>query len=162
MELKPGLKKVPKTTNSGVYILEIYLKDELFLNSKKFNLLLHTGYYYYFGSAQKNLISRINRHIKKDKIIHWHIDLLTTNSKCNVSNVYYLLDMGKEIECEMRKKVEEGFHLLHPIKSFGNSDCKNCYSHLLYSKTKISYNHFCSLYHSMVSFIPSHNGISDS
>lgn len=153
---------MPKTTNSGVYILEIYLKDELFLNTKKFNVLLYSGYYYYFGSAQKNLISRINRHIKKEKIIHWHVDLLTTNTQSEVTNVYYLLDVGKELECDMRKKVEEGFHLLHPIKSFGNSDCKNCYSHLLYSKTQITYNHLCSLYHSMVSFIPSHNGISDS
>lgn len=83
-----------KTTNSGIYILEIYIKDELLLNAKKFNTVLNDGYYYYFGSAQKNLISRINRHVKKEKIIHWHIDLLTTNPQCVVSNVYYLLDVG--------------------------------------------------------------------
>jgi len=124
--------------------------------------ILLPGFYYYFGSAQKNLKSRINRHIKKDKIIHWHIDQITANKNVIVSKVFVFESKEKAFECYLCNQVEKDFNLIHPIKSFGNSDCNSCVSHLLQSQNQLNQSHFTDLYQSMVSFIPDSNGISDS
>jgi len=129
--------------------------------SKSGDKELQRGYYYYIGSAQKNLIHRINRHIKKEKIIHWHIDQITCSKYSFIKSIGIFENKDKNFECELSLKIEEGFNLLHPIKSFGNSDCTKCVSHLLYSPVSIDYSHFSDLYHSMVSFIPLSSGISD-
>ena len=38
------------------------------------NLLYPGGYYLYAGSAKKGLSSRVNRHLRKRKKLHWHAD----------------------------------------------------------------------------------------
>jgi sugar fermentation stimulation protein A len=129
---------VHKITNSGVYILEIFVKNSFTITlRKKDKFILSKGYYYYFGSAQKNLSSRINRHKRKDKITHWHIDNITVNTNAEIINTFIMEDVGKDYECKLREKVEDYFKLIHPIKGFGNSDCENCISHLLFSENRI-------------------------
>ncbi|MFH0733463.1 MAG: GIY-YIG nuclease family protein [bacterium] len=151
-----------KITDQGIYILEIYVPQKIFIKtSKNGDSQLSVGFYYYIGSAQKNLLHRLNRHIKKEKIIHWHIDQITANKYSIIKSIAVFENKEKDFECELCKKIEEGFNLLHPIKFFGNTDCKKCVSHLLYSAKPIDYNHFSDLYHSMVSFIPLSSGICD-
>ena len=159
MELEHGLKKVRKqTNNTGIYILEIKLLDTFnFIHSRLGNYKLVPGYYYYIGSAQRNLKKRIDRHLSVDKKKHWHIDYLTTNKIFSISRIFVLENLPKESECKLVREIEQNFNIEFPIKSFGNSDCNLCKSHLLFSRKTISYNHFCSLYQSAVIFIPSSN-----
>ena len=35
------------------------------------------GCYLYFGSALNGLESRVSRHLRRDKKLHWHVDYLT-------------------------------------------------------------------------------------
>lgn len=159
MELELGLRKVPKQTkDTGLYILELELLNTFLFNHNKLgNYELLPGYYYYIGSAQKNLEKRINRHLSNYKKKHWHIDFLTSIKDFLKSKTIVLREFEKEKECKVVKKLENEFNLKYPIKSFGNSDCDSCKSHLLFSEIQISYSHFCSLYQSAVLFIPSSN-----
>ena len=149
-----------KLINSGIYILEIFAKSPFKLEHNRFGSnLFSKGYYYYVGSAQKNLTQRIQRHIKKYKKQHWHIDYLTCNKNVEIKNIYVIKDLPKKHECILNKELVTKYHLQIPIKGFGSSDCNNCESHLLYSKIAISYNQLCALYHSTVLFMPSSSDI---
>lgn len=155
--------KVPKIIkdNSGIYLLEIKAESDFRVGIKKFSGLdFPAGYYYYAGSAQKNFKQRLNRHIRKDKIIHWHIDHITTIETNKITSI--LIDTGKqkEFECRLVQNLLTEFKLKSIAKGFGNSDCNICESHLLFSKKKISYSHFISLYQSMARLIPSSKEIS--
>lgn len=149
-----------KTTkeNSGVYLLELHIKKPIQIKAKRFlQQQFPTGYYYYSGSAQKNLSHRLNRHLRKEKIIHWHIDHLTSNTECEVKTVFVAGDANKNLECELVDVLQRKFGLKITAKHFGNGDCSICDSHLLYSKKKIDHSHFISLYQSIERFIPSSN-----
>lgn len=98
---------------------------------------LSAGYYYYIGSAQKNLQQRIDRHLKKEKKLFWHIDYLTTNPSLSIKNIITFSHKEKSYECVLVNRLSMKYNLLYPIKKFGNSDCRNCESHLLYSKRPI-------------------------
>lgn len=142
--------------DNGIYLLELTSNVHFKISHKKFeHYQLKAGYYYYAGSAQKNLFARIKRHQIKKKSKHWHIDYLTTNPNVNFLNVYLIRGYAKQHECELVNKIIQLKNVDFPLKGFGNSDCSVCQSHLLYSKHKITYNHLCALYHSTVLFIPS-------
>ncbi len=147
-------------SNQGIYILELFSPTTIRLNHKKFaDKTLPKGYLFYVGSAQKNFIKRIERHITKNKKLHWHIDYLTTRSEIKLERIFIFPNATKENECKLVSNLANIFHLEYPLIGFGNSDCNNCKSHLLFSKVKINYNHLCSLYHSTVLFIPSESDI---
>ena len=95
------------------------------------------GYYYYVGSAQKNLAQRIARHKQKDKKLHWHIDYLTTNKNFTIIETITFKNAIKKEECVLVSKLISFSEFSHPIKYFGNSDCNVCVSHLLYSPSKL-------------------------
>jgi len=42
------------------------------------------GAYIYAGSAASGLAPRLLRHAKMDKLVHWHVDRLTSRSECQV------------------------------------------------------------------------------
>ncbi len=156
MELKHGLKKVQKLTNSGIYLLEFYFEKEIVLDLKiSSNCKILPGYYFYVGSAQTNLKSRLNRHLRTNKKKHWHIDYLTTHQKIVWKNIYILNNKRKEMECKLVSEISKNLNLELPIKGFGNSDCNKCTSHLLYSNKRNNYNQLLSLYHFTVLSIPS-------
>lgn len=147
-----------KTTkvNSGVYLLELHIKKAIQIKTKRFlGQQFPKGYYYYSGSAQKNLSHRLERHIRKNKIIHWHIDHLTSDPDCEIKAVFIANGKDKNLECEFVDVLLREFGLKITSEGFGNGDCHTCNSHLLYSKKKIDHNHFISLYQSIERFIPS-------
>lgn len=130
-----------KTTDieSGTYILELHANSDFSLKIKKFSkITFPTGYYYYSGSAQKNLNSRITRHTRKDKKIYWHIDHLTIHPEIELTNIYIFPDAKKAFECAIISVLEKSAK--HVAKIFGSSDCSHCFSHLLYSQKKIKLN----------------------
>ena len=142
--------------NSGIYILEIQVKNLVGIKHSKLGTLnFSPGFYYYIGSAQRNLKERINRHIAKRKKIFWHIDYLTILHEAIITRVFILSEYQKKEECQLVQNLIQITSAEFSHKNFGNSDCIRCASHLLYSQEKIDYNHLCSLYQSTVLFIPS-------
>ena len=144
------------TDAGGIYILEIVPTKAFSISHKKIgNHKLSIGYYYYVGSAQTNLYQRIDRHLRKTKKLHWHIDYLTVKKEINIANVYIIKNHSKKFECKLVSDLSNYFNMQFPIQDFGNSDCNLCESHLLYKDEKITYNQLLSLYQSAVIFIPS-------
>lgn len=135
------LSRIPDI-DKGVYILQFYLSRPSRIIYKKFcSQELPTGYYYYFGSAQKNLYHRIARHAKKRKKKYWHIDYLSSNKDFKLIHIWIFPDLFKSYECEFLKQFQNNCAFNHILKNFGNGDCKNkCESHLLYSVVSINEN----------------------
>ncbi len=110
----------------GSYILIVHLGRNMSIRVGALGEIdLKAGYYAYTGSALNSLENRINRHLKKDKKIFWHID--------------YLLRFGEVIRVwivvsDQRKECMTASYYnskTFPIERFGSSDCK-CASHLFY------------------------------
>jgi Uri superfamily endonuclease len=110
----------------GSYILVIELKKDKTIQVGKLGKIhFKKGIYAYVGSAFNGLEARINRHLRKTKKKHWHIDYLLDFAE--VVDVFYKENEKKE-ECYIAKKLEENSA---PIPGFGCSDCR-CKSHLFY------------------------------
>jgi Uri superfamily endonuclease len=157
MELKLGLKKVLKIIkeNSGVYLLEIFASAPFQLDIDRFKTkVFHPGYYYYAGSGQKNLQQRVERHLEEEKNIHWHIDHLTTVPTNKPKSIFLFDNAPKKFECELVHELVSNFRLRIAARGFGNSDCKNCDSHLLYCKQRMTHSHFIARYQSIVRIMP--------
>ena len=142
--------------NSGVYLLEIFASEHFAIDLECFReKILNPGYYYYSGSAQKNLVQRLERHQSEDKTIHWNIDYLTTIPTNKIKTVFMFKGASKMMECELISELTQNFRLNIALKGFGNSDCRRCVSHLLYCKKRLTHSHFIERYQSIVCVIPS-------
>lgn len=147
-----------KTTkpDKGIYCLVIESKKDQTIIIPKFkNIQFPAGFYYYIGSAQKNMYSRIERHLRKEKKIHWHIDYLTSEKDFEIVEYYTLADKCRSYECEFSQDLFNSFGLKVIVLRFGSSDCTECKSHLYYRKKRIPYSHLFSRYQSIERFIPS-------
>jgi Uri superfamily endonuclease len=110
----------------GSYILFINLKFDAKIDIGKLGKISFCkGHYIYVGSALNGLDIRIQRHLVKEKKLHWHIDYLLT--KADAIQVFYRLGNKKE-ECNIANVLKEN---LSSIDGFGCSDCE-CKSHLFY------------------------------
>ena len=87
---------------------------------------LRPGRYFYCGSANGpgGLRSRLARHMRHGKSLHWHVDQLTERGTVMGS---WIVPNGRE--CELVAMLGA---LPMPIPGFGSSDCMHCGSHLLY------------------------------
>ncbi|WP_440896959.1 GIY-YIG nuclease family protein [Amphibacillus sp. Q70] len=85
------------------------------------------GYYVYVGSAKRNIIARVERHLTIDKKKRWHIDYLRPYLQVQAVQSY----SGEEGECELFQRLRKEHMANMPVKGFGSSDCK-CYAHLFY------------------------------
>lgn len=142
--------------NSGVYILEIYAPSSFSIGIKKYaGRIFKSGYYYYTGSAQKNLKQRIERHLRKKKKKHWHIDHLTAYKSAEIKRIFILLKKKKFLECRISNQISKITGVAVAAGGFGNSDCDQCESHLYYSSRRLNQSHFTSRYQSTVCLIPS-------
>lgn len=112
----------------GIYTLVIELEENKKMQVGALgNLDFDKGYFVYVGSAQNGLEARIDRHLRDDKKIHWHIDYLLDNAE--IIDIY-ISQLGKEEECKVAEYLASKLDL---IDDFGCSDCK-CFSHLFYSE----------------------------
>lgn len=83
------------------------------------------GQYVYTGSARRNLVARIRRHLSNKKAIRWHIDYLLDVKDARVSELYF----SDQPECQVNQQCA-GEVL---IPGFGATDCRlKCGSHLKY------------------------------
>lgn len=83
------------------------------------------GLYIYTGSAERNMETRVMRHLSQSKKLRWHIDYLLNHEAVRIAFV----EVFPDPECELNKSVD-GVVL---VPRFGASDCReNCGSHLKY------------------------------
>jgi len=115
--------------DSGLYIAVFHLDKRRKLRIGKLGTFtFQPGYYFYVGSAKKNLSARLERHSLKVKPLRWHIDYLSVKADMlgaitvNNENVH---------ECELAKELGKLYKLAVPC--FGSSDC-GCGGHLFYSE----------------------------
>jgi Uri superfamily endonuclease len=93
-------------------------------------LSFRRGYYCYIGSAfgPGGIESRVNRHFRKDKPCHWHIDYL--KDQINPVGAWYTSDVQK---CEHQwASMLSGVDNFSAVRNFGCTDCR-CDSHLFHS-----------------------------
>lgn len=109
---------------SGGYIIFIWIPSKKIKFSKR-TVDIKPGLYVYIGSGMKNLFSRVKRHFKRGKKLHWHIDYLTEK---------YQIIGALVIESNTRVEDIIARYLIRKypyIPEFGSTDTKNT-SHLIY------------------------------
>ncbi|MBI4302132.1 MAG: GIY-YIG nuclease family protein [Chloroflexi bacterium] len=125
--------------NGGTYALLLFLEREAHLAVGKLGeFAFASGYYLYLGSALGGLDVRVNRHLKKDKVLRWHIDYL--RQRATVLEVWYQISSRSQ-ECLWRKCASTLIGRQTPITGFGSSDC-GCDTHLVYFSNSPSFEAF--------------------
>ena len=120
---------VPKT--KGTYLLFLEVKKDITTSIGSLGLnRLKKGLYVYVGSAlgPGGLRARIDRHLKRDKKLKWHIDYLTANPNVEIREIVVFKSKEK-LECLLSKTVLENNGDV-VIPKFGSTDC-DCPSHLI-------------------------------
>ena len=111
--------------DSGVYIAVFNLsKDHYIKVGKLGRIKFREGIYFYVGSAQRNLLVRIERHGRRNKPLRWHIDYLSAKTEMLGA---IIISGTRERECQMASELAEMYELAVP--GFGSSDCR-CGGHL--------------------------------
>ena len=137
--------------DSGVYVMVMHLDHDLDLEiGSKGMMHFNAGYYMYVGSAKANLTKRIERHKRKRKKMHWHLDYfrghcemiaavpirtsgLPLESWSLTHEPYPSMpsmpdpDIEVSVECALADAV--GAIAEWEVPKFGSSDCY-CTSHL--------------------------------
>ena len=110
----------------GSYVLLIHLKeDEEIRIGSLGKIEFPKGYYVYVGSSMNGIEGRVNRHLRKRKKVHWHIDYFL--KKAEILSAYYF-ESKKRTECNIANKF---FRKFEGVPKFGSSDC-NCVGHLFH------------------------------
>ena len=122
------IRSIEKNRNKGTYILVIHLaKNQKIKPGKLPESLYRKGTYLYVGRARAGLQARIERHLRRQKKRHWHIDYLLQKGK--IQDIWirtYFFD-----ECSSASRIKSFFPASTSPKGFGSSDCR-CPSHLFY------------------------------
>ncbi len=111
--------------DSGCYILILRLDRPAEIQIGNLGRVdFRQGYYLYVGSAKKRLTSRLQRHSRKRKRLHWHIDYLREKARFHAA--LPIREPGQS-ECEISEALEKISN--RAVKGFGSSDC-GCKGHL--------------------------------
>jgi sugar fermentation stimulation protein A len=115
--------------DSGSYLLVLKLHRERLLEIGGLGKVrLQKGSYIYVGSAMGNLRARIERHRRKRKRMHWHIDYLTQVADGLVS---IPIRSSQRQECRIARALSA---IVKPgPPGFGSSDCQ-CLTHLFWTE----------------------------
>ena len=113
--------------DSGLYIAIFHLDKPINIEVGSFGRYeFAPGYYFYAGSAKKNMTSRLDRHASCEKPLRWHIDYLSIHATMLGAIVLEDFDIT---ECELAEELALLYQ--RAILRFGASDCK-CSGHLFY------------------------------
>jgi Uri superfamily endonuclease len=111
----------------GIYVLLIQLSRDANVTVGKLGTLhFIEGLYAYVGSAQGALEKRVQRHLRREKQVFWHIDYLLQNPNAKILKVF-TLPAGRKEECSTAKRIAANGRI---AVGFGCSDC-HCQSHLI-------------------------------
>ena len=114
----------------GSYILLIKLPEAQTINIGSLSgIHFPHGYFAYVGSALCGIKHRLNRHLKSNKRLHWHIDYLLP--KATITDII-IGETEDRIECAIAQALSSQFN---SIPGFGASDCR-CRSHLFLTSEK--------------------------
>lgn len=111
--------------DGGCYIFVIRLPEEQTVSvGSKGGIVFKKGYYLYVGSAKCNLSKRLERHQRKRKRFHWHIDYLRAYGE-------YHAAIAIRTAADLEHDLAEALSTIADwqIPGFGCSDC-HCTSHL--------------------------------
>jgi sugar fermentation stimulation protein A len=116
---------MPSTRDHGIYIAAFHLPRARSIKVGALGLVhFKAGIYVYVGSAQRNLIARLERHARRSKPLRWHIDYLSTRARMLGA---LIMPGRKHVECRVARALAADYAQLAP--GFGCSDCR-CRSHL--------------------------------
>jgi Uri superfamily endonuclease len=117
----------------GCYSLMVDLKRKKIIRVGKLGeAVFPAGTYVYTGSAMKGLGARLQRHCRRKKKIHWHIDYLLTLPEARIKKII-LYPAAPAQECRQNKRIATQPGAAVILKNFGASDCKSgCASHLFF------------------------------
>ncbi len=119
----------PVLKDSGLYLAVLELEEPATVEIGALGTFeLQPGFYTYVGSAQKGLTKRMNRHKRKRKRTHWHIDYLR-NAAASVST--YPIRGARDESALADELAQLGRR--YP-KNFGATDCDDD-GHLTYTPT---------------------------
>jgi sugar fermentation stimulation protein A len=114
--------------DSGVYVAVFRLLRRRRIQVGRLGqFLFEPGFYFYVGSAQRNLSLRLARHARRRKPLRWHMDYLSSLATM-IGAV--IVPGPRQRECELAEELAGQFELAVP--RFGASDCR-CPGHLFYS-----------------------------
>ena len=114
--LKSEMERLP---DRGIYLLLIFKdKNEEIRVGALGKIKFDKGYYVYIGSAQRNLRKRIERHLRKEKKMKWHIEYLLSHSK--IIDIF-AKNYPKSYEEKIAIKLGEKYPY---IPKFGSSDSR--------------------------------------
>jgi Uri superfamily endonuclease len=117
----------------GTYVLVLHCMRPFRLKMGRLGCANMTnGYYIYTGSAlgtgAVSLEGRLRRHSQRKKKVNWHIDYLTSDTRCEVKAAV-VVRSAKRLECIINRAVMRELDA-HPLLArAGSSDCK-CEGHL--------------------------------
>ncbi len=114
----------------GAYLILLRLDTPLPLDIATLGpATLTPGCYVYAGSARGpgGLRARVARHLRRDKLRHWHIDHL---SEAASEMRAFAVPGGRE--CALIDALLATKRYTAPVPGFGSSDCRTCTSHLLF------------------------------
>jgi len=112
---------------NGIYIIIIRVNKNCRVSIGALgSIFFEKGSYAYVGSAMNGLENRINRHLRKEKKMHWHIDYLLASENAKIARVFVKETARKTEECITARKIAR---LGKPIRNFGCGDC-GCEAHL--------------------------------
>jgi Uri superfamily endonuclease len=118
-------------SEAGSYLLVMHLPAPASLDVGRLGLVkFEPGRYVYLGSAlgPGGVAARLNRHLRTEKRIHWHVDYLTRVAPVTAVAAVYGPDRH---ECEWTHAVRALEGAAAPARGFGSSDCRNgCIAHL--------------------------------
>lgn len=111
--------------DSGTYIIILHLAEDRTITVGSLGkIFFPAGYYLYVGTAAKNLLARMKRHLRKRKKFHWHIDYLRDQAEgCTA----LAIRTSSKLEHEVARAVSQLADWQVP--RFGSSDC-DCETHL--------------------------------
>jgi len=110
------------------YCLILKLPEEKEISIGKLGKLqFHHGTYIYIGSALKNMEKRLQRHMRQDKKLFWHIDYFLQYAQ--IIDIIRI-DSPEKLECTIARLISI-LPSSQAIPNFGSSDCP-CLCHLFY------------------------------
>lgn len=104
-------------------VLRLPVEADLVIGSRGM-MRFQPGYYVYVGSAKANLTKRIERHQRKRKNKHWHLDYFRNACEWIAA---VPIRTSADLECELAQAVRAIANW--EVPGFGCSDC-HCSSHL--------------------------------
>ncbi len=114
--------------NKGVYCLVLWLPRACHISlSRERASRLERGWYVYTGSAKRNLVPRLQRHLRRHKKLHWHIDHL--RAVASIRQIW-VWPWTAGAECRTNTLVRQMPDATCPVRGFGASDCR-CVAHLI-------------------------------